>query len=330
MTKARTALSVIIPVYNESENLRLLYDWLTQSLQELARSYQIVFCDDGSQDGSSQLLEAIAAEDPRVTVVLLRRNFGQTAAITAGIDHAVGDIIVLMDADLQNDPGDITKLLAKIEEGYDVVSGWRRDRNDPFWTKVLPSRFANGLISWLTGVKLHDHGCTLKAYRREIINEFSLYGEMHRFIPLYGHWQGAQVAEVEVRHHPRKHGRSKYSIAKTFKVLLDLPVLVLLGSYLTRPVHFFGGIGLFSWLVGIFCITMVAWEKITEPAAKAHRNPFLLLGVFFFLAGLQILMIGLLAEMMTRVYHESLDKKTYTVRNVINQAEDPPSGQAYD
>lgn len=219
---------------------------------------------------------------------------------------------------MQNDPADIEHLLHKLEEGYDIVSGWRKKRQDPYFMKVLPSRIANSIISYLTGVNIHDHGCTLKAYRRNIMQEISLYGEMHRFIPIYAHSAGARVAEVEVRHHPRKSGRSKYSIGKTFKVLLDLPVLIFLNSYLTRPVHFFGWIGIFSIAFGFFCSVMVAIEKIQEPWAKAHRNPLLIIALFFFLMGVQSIMIGLLAELLTRVYYESQHKKTYIVKKTLN------------
>lgn len=318
MSERPVYLSVILPVCNEAENLRPLHASLQSVFDRMGRSCEMIFCDDGSRDDSRTIIRQLAESDERVKAVFLRRNFGQTAAISAGVDHALGEIIVIMDADLQNDPEDIPALLAKLEEGFDIVSGWRRHRNDPWLSKVLPSRVANWVISGLTGVRLHDHGCTLKAYRREILREVSLYGEMHRFISIYGHWIGARVGEVEVRHHPRQRGRSKYTIAKTFKVLLDLPVLILLGSYLTRPIHFFGGVGLLSGLLGLYCVVMVAWDKIVNPLAKAHRNPLLLLAVFFALTGILMMMIGLLAELLTRVYHESQRKKTYAVKERLN------------
>ncbi len=318
MNETNPEISVVLPVFNEVENIKPLHDSLTRVLNQLGRRYEILYCDDGSTDGSKNLLRELSSHNPKVKVLVLRRNFGQTAAISAGVDHARGDIIVLMDADNQNDPGDIPKLLAHLDKGHDIVSGWRRKRKDPFFSKVLPSKIANWLISWISGVKLHDHGCTLKAYRRNILSGISLYGEMHRFISIYGHWIGAKVGEVEVNHHPRRAGRSKYSLTKTFKVVLDLPVLILLGSYLTRPIHFFGSIGMIFNFAGLVCAALVLYEKLTEVGAKAHRNPLLLLAVFFALIGIQIIMIGLLAELLTRVYHESQDKKTYSVLETMN------------
>jgi len=312
------ALSVILPVYNEAENLRSLHESVSAVMEQVGRSHEIIYCDDGSTDGSTDILRALAVENPQVKLLLLRRNFGQTAALVAGLDHARGDILILLDSDLQNDPRDIPKLLELIDQGYDIVSGWRRRRQDPFLTKVLPSKIANRLISWITGVHLHDHGCTLKAYRREILRGVSLYGEMHRFISIYGHWMGAKVGEVEVLHHPRRSGKSKYSLSRTFKVLLDLPVLVLMGSYLTRPIHFFGSIGILSCFAGMLCAAQVLYKKIIEPTDKAHNNPLLLLAVFFALVGIQIIMIGLLAELLTRVYHESRKKKIYVLRETVN------------
>ncbi len=319
MEQASLDLSVVIPVYNEEEGLPPLVESLAVVLDQLDCSYEIVLCDDGSQDGTRELVREWASQDPRIKGVLLRRNFGQTAAITAGVDHAVGDIVVLMDADGQNDPKDIPSLLETLNEGYDIVSGWRRKRNDPFLTKVLPSKFANWIIACATGLKLHDHGCTLKAYRRSILNELSLYGEMHRFISIYGHWVGAKVGEVEVNHHPRQFGRSKYSIAKTFKVILDLPVLILLGSYLTRPMHLFGGAGLVSIIMGLFCWLLVIYDKLQDVVNnKVHRNPLFMVGILLGLVGIQMLMLGLLAELLTRVYHESQRKKTYAVEESLN------------
>lgn len=321
----RPYLSVILPVYNEAESLRPLHDALCRELSALPSTFELIYCDDGSTDGSDEILREFARNDPRVRAVILRRNFGQTAAISAGVDCARGEIIILLDADFQNDPADIPKLIQKIEEGYDIVSGWRRHRNDPWFSKKLPSRFANRLISWVTGVHLHDHGCTLKAYRSEILKDVSLYGEMHRFISILGHWTGARVTEVEVRHHPRKAGHSKYSLLRIYKVLLDLPLLVLLGNYLTRPMHFFGmaGIGLNG--VAVLCALRVAkdlWE-----GDQASDNGFLILSVFFFLAGMLILMMGLLAELLIRVYHESQQKKTYVIREIVETLS-PKSNEA--
>ena len=318
MNPEKPNLTVILPVYNEAGNIEPLFEALRSVLDDYGKTCEIIFCDDGSTDGSREILKKLAETNSSIKPILLRRNFGQTAAIAAGVDHAQGDIIILMDADQQNDPLDIPKLLEKIDEGYDIVSGWRKNRQDPYITSVLPSKLANWIISKITGVKLHDQGCTLKAYRKEILNHVSLYGEMHRFITILGSWIGAKVAEVEVNHHPRISGKSKYSIIKSFKVLLDLPLLVLLGSYLTRPMHFFGTIGGGSTFLGFLCALWVLYDKITDPTAKAHNNPLLLLAVFFALVGIQILMIGLLAEMMTRVYHESQQKKIYFIEEKIN------------
>ncbi len=311
-------LSVVLPVYDEAENLKPLHEALVKALDECGKSYEILYADDGSEDGSFEVLKDIAKQNPLVKVIRLRRNFGQTPALNAGIDHARGKIVIFLDADMQNDPADIPKLLKKLDEGYDIVSGWRKPRRDPFLTKVLPSRIANFFISWLTGVKLHDHGCTLKAFRMDVLQDISLYGEMHRFISIIGHWSGAKVGEVVVTHHPRTRGRTKYSLAKTVKVLLDLPVLVLLGTFLTRPIHFFGSIGMISNLIGLVGILKVAYEKFMDPLYKAHRDPILLIAIFFILAGIQVIMIGLLAELITRVYHESLQKKTYVVKELVN------------
>ena len=313
-------LSVILPVCNEADNLRPLHEALLPVLESLGQSYEIIYADDGSTDGSTELLRELVAGNPRVKAIFLKRNFGQTAALAAGIDHSRGEVIVLLDADGQNDPQDIPRLLTKLKEGYDIASGWRKARKDPLLTKRLPSHIANWIISRVTGVRLHDSGCTLKAYRRKILEGVSLYGEMHRFIPIYGHWMGAKVAEVIVTHHPRRGGKSKYSLTRTFKVLLDLPLLILMGSYLTRPIHFFGMIGLIlggiSFITGILLIL----KKISDPEEKIHRNPLLIISIFFALAAIQLIMIGLLAELMTRVYHEGQDKKIYVVSETLNLA----------
>lgn len=319
MNEALIDLSVVMPVYNEAESLPETLQELAGVLEGLDCSFEIILCDDGSVDDTTNMIREWSDRDPRIKGVILRRNFGQTAAITAGVDHASGDVVVMLDADGQNDPHDIPALLDKLGEGYDIVSGWRRTRNDPFFTKVLPSRFANWLIAKATGVKLHDHGCTLKAYRREILSQLSLYGEMHRFISIYGHWIGAKVAELEVNHRPREKGKSKYSIAKTFKVILDLPVLILLGSFLTRPMHLFGGVGLVSIMAGFICWGFVIYDKLQDVINnKVHRNPLFLVGILMFLVGMQMLMLGLLAELLTRVYHESQQKKTYSIEERLN------------
>ena len=238
-------LSIIIPVYDEEDNLRLLYQSIVSALRDTPDNWEILFVDDGSSDNSLPVLDTLAEEDPqRVKVIALRRNFGQTAAIAAGIDHSTGEIIVLMDADMQNDPADVPMMLEKIAAGYDVVSGWRHHRQDAFITRTLPSRIANALISWVTGVRLHDYGCTLKAYRREVITSFRLYGEMHRFIPVYANSAGAKIVEVKVHHHPRKFGKAKYGLERTFKVILDLITVKFLNSYANKPIYLFGGTGI--------------------------------------------------------------------------------------
>ncbi len=312
------SLSIILPVFNEAGSLRSLHSALCQVLTNFGSPFEIIYCDDGSSDDSPSILREFAQNDPRVRVVILRRNFGQTAAISAGIDQTRGNHIVLLDADFQNDPADIPALVKKLDEGYDIVSGWRKNRQDPFFSKKLPSRIANRLISWITGMSLHDHGCTLKAYRSEILKDVSLYGEMHRFIPIIGHWAGARVTEVEVRHHPRNTGKSKYSLLRIFKVLLDLPLLVLMGNYLTRPMHFFGMIGIGINLAAALC-TLRLFRDVFLHGGQASDNGFLILAVFLFMVGIQVIMIGLLAELLIRVYHESQKKKTYAIREIVNE-----------
>ena len=312
-----TYLSIVVPVYNERENLPLLHQALKQALSECRYPWEVILVDDGSTDGSADVLEQMAADDPvHVRVVFLRRNFGQTAAIAAGIDHAQGEVIVLMDADLQNDPADIPLLLAKMEEGYDVVSGWRKNRQDPFFTRVLPSRIANGLISWVTGVHLHDYGCTLKAYRREVLRDFRLYGEMHRFIPAYAASVGARIAEVVVRHHPRKFGRSKYGLTRTLKVVLDLFTVKFLLSFFYKPIYLFGGLGLgliipSSLLLVFLIVRRIFWQ------VALFTSPLFQLSLMFIILGFQSILMGLIAELLVRTYHEAQGKPTYTVRRRI-------------
>ncbi|MBI4496784.1 MAG: glycosyltransferase family 2 protein, partial [Chloroflexi bacterium] len=255
------AYSIVVPVYNEEENIALLHQAIQGAADSLPGSYEVIYVDDGSRDGSFARLEALAAGDPRVKVVQFRRNFGQTAAIAAGIEHATGDILIFMDADLQNDPADIPLLLAKLEEGYDVVSGWRIKRQDAFWTRKVPSWAANRLISAITGVHLHDYGCSLKAYRREVIQQVNLYGEMHRFVPVYAAWVGARIAEVPVNHRPRLRGTSKYGLSRTFKVALDLLTAKFLSSYFTKPIYVFGGVGLFLLALSVLAILLALFQK---------------------------------------------------------------------
>lgn len=310
-------LSLVVPVYNEGENLPLLFEAVHQALDPLKLKWEIVFVDDGSKDGSLAVLKDLAKKDARhVTLVVFRRNFGQTAAIAAGIDHARGEVIILLDADMQNDPADIPMMLAKLDEGYDVVSGWRKERKDTFVTRTIPSRMANGLISWVTGVHLHDYGCTLKAYRREVLGGFRLYGEMHRFIPVYAHSVGAKIAEVVVRHHPRKFGKANYGLERTLKVLLDLFTVKFLLSYAAKPIYLFGGTGIGLILVSALTLLVIAIRRVFFDVAVLG-SPFFQISILFFVLGFQSILMGLIAELLVRTYHESQQKPTYTVREVI-------------
>jgi glycosyltransferase involved in cell wall biosynthesis len=313
---SRLDLSIVVPVYNEEENLRILHEGLRDALGALDRSYEIIYVDDGSADRSPQILTELAQEAAEVRAILFRRNFGQTAALQAGIEHSTGDVLIFMDGDLQNDPVDIRRLLDTLDEGYDVVSGWRKDRKDP-WTRTLPSKLANGLISWVTGVRLHDYGCTLKAYRREVLQYVKLYGEMHRFIPAVASWAGASITEVPVRHHPRRFGRSKYGISRTLRVVLDLITVKMLGSYSTKPIYLFGFVGFVLWMFAILSFLVVVIQKLLPPYVWAHNNPLLLLSVFLAILGVQFILMGLLAELTIRTYHESQDKPTYAIRRVV-------------
>jgi len=312
-------LSLIVPVYNEEENLPILFEAIRQALQPLPHDWEVVFVDDGSQDGSLAALRILAEKDAaHVRVVILRRNFGQTAAIAAGIDHAGGEIIVLLDADMQNDPADIPMILAKLDEGYDVVSGWRKDRKDTFITRRLPSHLANSLISWVTGVHLHDYGCTLKAYRREVLTGFRLYGEMHRFIPVFAHAVGARIAEVPVRHHPRQHGNAKYGLERTLKVLLDLFTVKFLLSYSAKPIYLFGGAGIGLMLISTLTLLVLMIRRVFFNISVL-ASPFFQMSVMFFILGFQSILMGLIAELLVRTYHESQQKPTYRVRAVLGK-----------
>jgi len=312
-------VSVIIPVYNESEILSELVTTLFRTLQDQSYSWEILFIDDGSSDGSFQQLKSIAEENPEhIIVIALRRNFGQTAAIAAGIDHANGDILVLMDADMQNDPTDIPLLLKKIDEGYDVVSGWRVNRKDNKITRVLPSRIANKLISWVTGVHLHDYGCSLKAYRKDILADFRLYGEMHRFIPAYAANVGAKIAEVDVKHHPRKFGKTSYGMERTLKVVLDLFTVKFLISYSQKPLYLFGGLGLFLLLGGIGILLFLLIRRLGL-GISPFSSPLFPTSIMVVVMGFQSILMGLIAELLVRTYHEAQDKPTYTIREKINE-----------
>jgi glycosyltransferase involved in cell wall biosynthesis len=311
-------LSIIIPVYNETDSLPRLHQALQASLQGQPCCWEVIYVDDGSSDGSQRVLEDLALADPEHTrVVILRRNFGQTAAIAAGIDHAEGDVLVLMDADLQNDPADIPMMLEKIEEGYDVVSGWRVHRYDTFLTRKLPSIIANWLISKVTGVALHDYGCTLKAYRREVVTGFRLYGEMHRFIPAYASLVGARMIEVQVQHHPRQFGKGKYGLGRTLKVILDLFTVKFLLTYANKPIYLFGGTGMLMIAISLILLGYLVFMRIVYNFHMI-REPLLLMSMMFFILGFQSILMGLIAELLARTYHESQHKPTYTLRRVIN------------
>jgi len=311
-------LSIVIPVYNEQENLPLLFDALHQTLDQLPQTWEVIFVDDGSQDRSLDVMRELVRRDPQhVRAIAFRRNFGQTAAIAAGIDHAQGEIVVLLDADLQNDPADIPLLLAKLEEGYDVVSGWRKNRQDATLTRTLPSRLANALISWVTGVHLHDYGCTLKAYRREVLSGFRLYGEMHRFIPVYAHAVGARITELVVRHHPRRFGEAKYGLERTIKVILDLFTVKFLLSYAHKPIYLFGGAGLLIMGLSAAMLAFLFVRRVFFHVGVLG-SPLFQMSAMFFILGFQSVLMGLIAELLVRTYHEAQGKPTYTIRERIN------------
>lgn len=310
-------LSLILPVYNEEESLPHLHDAIQKAFEGQSFGWEVIYVNDGSTDKSLSVLEQIAVTDPKhVRVVALRRNFGQTAAIAAGIDHSSGDVIVLSDADLQNDPADIPTMVEQIEQGYDVVSGWRKDRQDTFLTRVLPSRMANWLISNVTGVHLHDYGCTLKAYRREVLTGFRLYGEMHRFIPAYAYSVGARMIEIPVHHHARKYGKTKYGLTRTLKVVLDLFTVKFLLSYANKPIYLFGGAGLALIIVSALVYILLLIRRIFFQV-DVLSSPFFQMSTMFTILGFQSILMGLIAELLVRTYHESQAKPTYTILKVI-------------
>ncbi|MBI2333282.1 MAG: glycosyltransferase family 2 protein [Chloroflexi bacterium] len=311
-------LSLIIPVYNEQDNLPMLFDAIYETMNSLGRTWEAIFVDDGSRDNSLSILKEYAEKDPQhVRVISFRRNFGQTAAIAAGLDYSQGDIIVLLDADMQNDPADIPMLLEKLDEGYDLVSGWRKQRKDNAVTRNFPSMMANKLISSVTGVELHDYGCTLKAYRRPVLEGFRLYGEMHRFIPVFADSVGARITEVIVNHHPRRFGKTKYGLERTLKVVLDLFTVKFLVSFSSKPIYLFGGTGLGLMVLSALIMAYLFIRRIFF-LVGVTGSPLFQTSTMFFILGFQSMLMGLIAELLVRTYHESQRKPTYTVRTMIN------------
>ncbi|HXR12179.1 MAG TPA: glycosyltransferase family 2 protein [Gaiellaceae bacterium] len=316
--RERLDLSIVIPVLDEQETVVPLYHALVETCEGIGQTFEVIFVDDGSTDETFPRLAAAAEHDHRLVVVQLRRNFGQTAAIAAGFDHARGDVIIPMDGDAQNDPRDIPRLLEKLDQGYDVVSGWRVDRQDGTLRRI-PSHVANWLIGRVTGVRLHDYGCSLKAYRADLVKEMKLYGEMHRFLPALAHLVGARITEIPVQHHRRMHGRSKYGIRRTLKVVLDLITVRFLSEYATKPIYVFGGIGSLLCGGGVLAGAYTLYEKYVDHI-YVYRNPLILVAVFLFLLGVNLILMGLLAELIVRTYHESQNKPTYSVRTTLNEA----------
>jgi len=309
-------VSLVVPIYNEVESLPALIEAIATSLHQKALRYEIICVDDGSQDGSALLLKRLAHSRRDLKAVLLRRNYGQTAAMAAGFNYAQGVVIVTLDGDLQNDPADIPQLIAKLEEGYDLVSGWRQSRQDATLTRLIPSKLANWLISWVTGVKLHDYGCSLKAYRSELIRDMRLYGELHRFLPALAFIEGANITELPVRHYPRQYGQSKYGLGRTFRVLMDLLTIAFIKTFLTRPMHVFGLFGLISMVVGTLLGLYLTFLKLGLGESIGNR-PLLILTVVLLITGVQLFSFGLLAELSMRTYHESQGRPIYRVREVV-------------
>ncbi len=313
-------LSVIVPAYNEQESLENLYDELNETLSNKF-DYEIIFIDDGSSDNTFNVLTQIRKNDPKVRVIRFRKNFGQTAALAAGFEHCRGSIVIPLDADGQNDPADIPRLIKKLNEGYDIVSGWRRKRHDNVVTRKLPSRVANWIIARITGVKLHDFGCTLKAYRWESIREIKLYGEMHRFIPALASWGGENVAEMVVNHRPRTTGATKYGLNRTFKVILDLMTIKFLASFSTKPIYVFGGLGVLSILGAFVSGIMVLYHKFVV-GLSMNRNPLLFLTGLLVIASIQFILMGLLAELLVRTYHESQGRQIYVIDRILQAGDE--------
>jgi dolichol-phosphate mannosyltransferase len=310
-------ISIIVPLYNEEQNVFPFTQAVVDVLDGLNKSYEVIFVDDGSTDGTFLNLCEVAQKNPSVKVVSFKRNYGQTSAMAAGFNYSSGEIVIPMDGDLQNDPRDIPRLLAKLGEGYDVVSGWRKDRKDRTLSRIFPSAIANKVISLISGVNLHDYGCTLKAYRRNVIEDVRLYGEMHRFIPIYAVWHGASVAEIEVEHHPRRFGKSKYGFERTFKVILDLMVVKFLGQYVQKPIYIFGGLGILSILAGFLAGLWALYLKFFHHTSLI-QTPLPLIFVLLIVLGFNAILMGLLAEICIRIYYESQNKSTYLVRETRN------------
>jgi len=308
-------VSVVVPLLNEQDNIGPLYKQITQTLKD-KYDYEIIFVDDGSRDNSFDILADLQKADNRMLVISFRKNFGQTAALSAGFAHSQGKIIIAIDADLQNDPADIPDMIARLNEGFDVVSGWRKKRHDNAITRLLPSKIANWVISRITGVKLHDYGCTLKVYRREVLEEIKLYGEMHRFIPALASWSGARIAEMTVNHRPRTAGKTKYGIGRTLKVILDLITVKFLGSFSTKPIYIFGGLGMASGIGAIASGWFVVYQKFSKDFA-INRNPLLVLTTLLITTTIQFILMGLLAELLVRTYHESQNRPTYVIKEIL-------------
>jgi glycosyltransferase involved in cell wall biosynthesis len=322
--KPISSLSIIIPVYNEEDNLSLLHESLVSTLAQIDYDYEVIYVDDGSSDTSFSLLEQLAQQDAKVKVIRFTRNYGQTAAIAAGIDHADEDAVIFMDADMQNDPTDIPMMLAKLNEGNegnDVVSGWRKHRQDTWLTRTLPSQLANWLISKITKVHLHDYGCTLKVYRREVLQGYRLYGEMHRFLPAYAAQVGAKIVEVPVKHHPRRYGQSKYGLERTFKVILDLFTVKFLHSYAQKPIYVFGSVGVILILSSFLLVSYLLMTKFLYGYSLV-TSPLLLMSVMFIILGVQSIFMGLIGELLVRTYYESQDKPTYSIGQLLNIRKD--------
>ena len=318
MHKQNLDVSVVVPLLNEQENIKPLYEQITTILTGRYQ-YEIIFVDDGSTDASLDILKEIQKNDNKVRIISFRKNFGQTAALSAGFTYAQGKIVIAIDADLQNDPADIPKMIEKLDEGFDVVSGWRKKRHDHTLTRLLPSLIANWFIAKITGVKLHDFGCTLKAYRTDVLDQINLYGEMHRFIPALASWNGANICEIVVNHRPRTAGTAKYGLGRTFKVILDLITVKFLGSFSTKPIYIFGGLGIITGLASILSGIAVIYQKLFSNLAM-NRNPLLVLTAMLITATIQFILMGLIAELLVRTYHESQNRSTYAIKEMIESS----------